>query len=100
MNLHCSWLQNLFGESFHEWKVIPSMLIAKYFEKSFDIYSGLYFDWKLLVKFIETIFFNGVALFFFLNYLLVFWQGFFDFIEERYILSCYFTHKVLTFVYP
>ena len=33
ISLQCSWLQKLCDENFHEWKIIPSHLISKYFGK-------------------------------------------------------------------
>ena len=49
--LQCSWPRKLYDENFHEWKIIPSHLINKYFGKSFRFHSCLSFDWKLLIKF-------------------------------------------------
>ena len=39
------------NQNFHEWKIIPSHLINKYFGKSFKFHSCLSFDRKLLIKF-------------------------------------------------
>ena len=50
ISLQCSWLRKLCDENFHEWKIIPSHLISKYFEKSFKFHSCLSFDRKLLIK--------------------------------------------------
>ena len=47
----CSWLRKLYDENFHEWKIIPSHLINKYFGKSFKFHLYLSFDRKLLIKF-------------------------------------------------
>ena len=33
ISLQCSWLRKLCDENFHEWKIIPSHLISKYFGK-------------------------------------------------------------------
>ena len=51
ISLQCSWLRKLFDENFHEWKIIPSHLINKYFGKSPKFHSCLSFDRKLLTKF-------------------------------------------------
>ena len=51
ISLQCSWLRKLCDENFHEWKIIPSHLISKYFGKSFKFHSCLSFDRKLLIKF-------------------------------------------------
>ena len=51
ISLQCSWLRKLCDENFHEWKIIPSHLINKYFGKSFKFHSCLSFDRKLLIKF-------------------------------------------------
>ena len=50
ISLQCSWLQTFCDEKIHEWKIIPSHLINKYFGKSFKFPSSLLFDRKLLVK--------------------------------------------------
>ena len=47
----CSWLRKLYDENFHEWKIISSHLINKYFRKLFKFHSALSFDRKLLIKF-------------------------------------------------
>ena len=51
ISLRCPLLRKLNDENFHEWKIIPSHLINKYFGKSFKFYSCLSFDCKLLFKF-------------------------------------------------
>ena len=51
ISFQCSWLRKLCDENFHEWKIIPSHLLNKYFGKSFKFYSCLSFDRKLLIKF-------------------------------------------------
>ena len=48
----CSWLRKLYDENFHEWKIIPSHLINKYFTKSYKFHF-IYFSHKLLIKFPE-----------------------------------------------
>ena len=50
-NLQCSWLRKFCDENFHEWKIITSYLINKYFGKSFKFHSCLSSDRKLLIKF-------------------------------------------------
>ena len=51
ISLQCSWLRKLYDENFHEWKIISSHLINKYFRKLFKFHSALSFDRKLLIKF-------------------------------------------------
>ena len=51
ISLQCSWHRKLCNENFHEWKIIPSHLMNKYFGKSFKLHSCLSFDRKLLIKF-------------------------------------------------
>ena len=51
ISLQCSWLRKLCDENFHEWKIIPSHLLNKYFGKSFKFHSCVSFDRKLLIKF-------------------------------------------------
>ena len=40
-----------YDENFHEWKIIPSHCINKYFGKSLKFLTCLSFDHKLLIKF-------------------------------------------------
>ena len=76
VSLQCSWLRILCDENFHEWKIIPSHLINKYFGKSLKFYlcPPLIINYLLNVpKFTETSCFNGIALCLLLpNYLLEF----------------------------
>ena len=58
ISLQCSGLGKLCDENFHEWKIITSRLINKYFGKSFKFYSCLSFDRKLLIKFPSFTLFN------------------------------------------
>ena len=78
ISLQYSWLRKLCDEDNHEWKIIPSHLINKYFGKSFKCHSCLSFNRNLVTKFpsFTKIFcFNGVTLFLLLpNYLLAFCQ--------------------------
>ena len=70
----CSWLRKLYDENFHEWKIISSHLINKYFGKLFKFHSALSFDRKLLIKFIKSykksLFQWNSSLFTFSHYLL------------------------------
>ena len=50
ISLQCSCLRKFCNENFHEWKIIPSHLISKYFGKSFKFHSYVSFDCKLLIK--------------------------------------------------
>ena len=79
-SLKCSWLRKRCDENFHEWKIILSHFIKKYFGKSFKFHSCLSFDRKLFIKFpecSETSCFSGVALCLHLpHYLLAFCQIF------------------------
>ena len=60
ISLQCSWLQKLCDGNFHEWKIVPSHLINKYFGKSFKFHSCLSFDHKLpkFPKFCKNILFQ------------------------------------------
>ena len=53
ISLQYSWLQKLCDENFHEWKIIPSHLISKYFGRLFKFLLGLSFNHKILIKFPE-----------------------------------------------
>ena len=76
ISLQCSWLRKLCDENFHEWKIIPSHLINKYFGKSISNYL-LHFP-----SFTKKFCFNGVALSLFLpNYLNAFCQIFYGLIN-------------------
>ena len=85
ISLQCSWLRKLCDKNFHEWKIILSHLINKYFGKSFKFYSCLSFDRKLLIKFpklYKNILFQWRSSFFISsNYLLAFCQTFYGFIN-------------------
>ena len=35
INLQCSWIERLYDENFHEWKIIPSYIIKKIFRENF-----------------------------------------------------------------
>ena len=39
--LQCSWIRRLYGNPFHEWKLIPLYLIEKSFGTSFKFHSKL-----------------------------------------------------------
>ena len=41
ISLQCSWIKRLYGEHFHEWKIIPSYLIKIIFCKNFKFYPCL-----------------------------------------------------------
>ena len=85
ISLQCSWFWKLCDENFHEWKIISSHLIHKYFGKLFKFHLCLSFDHKFLIKFPEfyrNILFNGVVLCLLLpNYLLAFCQTFYSLIN-------------------
>ena len=53
ISLQCSWLRKLCDENFHEWKIIPSHLINKYFGKLFKFYPCFSFDPNIPIKFPE-----------------------------------------------
>ena len=85
ISLQCSWLRKFCDENVHEWKIISSHLINKYFRKSFKFHSCLAFDCKLLIKlpnFFKNILFQWSSSFLFLpNYLLAFCQIFYGLIN-------------------
>ena len=107
-SLQCYWFRKLCDENCHEWKMILSHFISKYFGKSFKFHLCLCFDCELLIKFPEfykNILFKIVALFvFFPSYLLVFCQIFYRLIsifqwKNSIIFFHYFSDKGLIFVY-
>ena len=51
VSLQCSWVKKLYGDCFHEWKMIPLHLLNKYFGPSFKFHSNLHFESKLLRHF-------------------------------------------------
>ena len=108
ISLQCSWLRKLYDENFHEWKIIPSHLISKYFGKSFKFHSCLSFDRKLLIKFpkfYKNILFQWSSSFFasselpsciLSNFL---WFNKHILIEKKSIFFRDFSDKGLNFVY-
>jgi len=50
-SLLCSWVQKLYDNNFHEWKIIPLHLIAKNFGSKFNFHSNLSFNNNLLDDF-------------------------------------------------
>ena len=108
ISLQCSWLRKNCDENFHEWKIIPSHLIDKYFRKSFKFYSSLSFDCKLLIKFskfYKNILFQWTSSFFassklpssILSYFL--WFKKHILIEKNYIFFRNFSDKGRNFGY-
>ena len=107
ISLQCSWLPKLCDENFHEWKVIPSHLINKYFGKSFRFYSCFSFDCKLLIKFpkfSKNIFFQWIRSYsafselpscIMSNFL---WFNKHILIDKKSIFFRYFSDKGLNFV--
>ena len=101
------WIQ-LCDENTHEWKIIPSHLIKKYFGKSFKFHSCLSFDRKLLIKFPK---FHKNILFHWISSLSAFselpscimsnflWFNKHILIEKKSIFLRYFSGKGLNFVY-
>ena len=51
VSLQCSWVKKLYGDCFHEWKIIPLYLLNKYSGPSFKFHSNLHFESKLDLKF-------------------------------------------------
>ena len=43
ISLQCSWIRRLYGNSFHEWKLIPLFLLKNSFDNSFKFHSNLFF---------------------------------------------------------
>ena len=63
----CSWFRQLFGNSFHQWKVIPLLFIDKIFGGHFKSHSNLGFSdftVKCLPSFYKSVFFNWETLFY------------------------------------
>ena len=108
ISLQCSWLRKLCDENFHEWKIIPSHLISKYFGKSFKFHSCLSFDRKLLIKFpkfYKNVFFQWSNSFFASSELpscilsSFLWFNKHILIEKKSIFFRDFSDKGLNFVY-
>ena len=49
--LRCSWIQRLYNENFHEWKLIPLRYIHKAFGKNFKFHSNLHIPSDLICTF-------------------------------------------------
>ena len=108
ISLQCSWIRKPCDENFHEWEIISSQLINKYFGKSFKLYSCLSFDRKLLIKFpkfYKNILFQWSSSFLasselpsciLPNFL---WFNNHILIEKKSIFFCDFSDKGLNFVY-
>ena len=79
ISLQCYWFRKFCNEHFHEWKIITSHLINKYFEKSLKLHSSFYFDRKSLIKFPE--FYRNFLYLLLPNYLLAFFQIFYGLIN-------------------
>ena len=65
-SLQCSWVQRLFDDNVHDWKVIPKFLIHKSFCQKFIFHSNLVFNDALLKNFppfYKSIFINWKNLF-------------------------------------
>ena len=108
ISLRCSWPQKLCDKNFHEWKIIISHLINKYFGKSFKFHSRLSFYRKLLIKFPK---FYKNTLFQWRNSLSAIskllscimsnflWFNKYILIEKKSIFFRYFSDKSLNLVY-
>ena len=103
ISLQCSWLRKLCDENFHEWKIIPSQLINKYFGKSFKFYAYLSspfpkFCRNILFQWRYSLFASSKLPSCILSNFL--WFNKHILIEEKFIiLFRYFSEKVLNFVY-
>ena len=51
ISLQCFWVEKLYDENFHEWKVIPLHLICITFGQNFKFRSNLSYDARLLTSF-------------------------------------------------
>ena len=49
--LKCSWIQKLYNDSFHEWKIIPLRYINRYSSKHFKFHSNLNISPNVLYNF-------------------------------------------------
>ena len=108
ISLQCSWLRKLCDGNFHEWKIIPSRVINKYFGKSFKFHSCFSFDCESLTKipkFYKNILFQWSSSFFasselpsciLSNFL---WFNKHILIEKTSIFFRDFSDKGLNFVY-
>ena len=50
-SIQCSWVQRLFEDDFHDWKVIPLFLIGKYLCKNFKFHNNIELSNDILSKF-------------------------------------------------
>ena len=39
--MQCSWVKRLFADDFHDWKVIPLLLIGKHLVENFMFYNNI-----------------------------------------------------------
>ena len=39
--IQCSWLKRLFEDDFHDWKIIPLLLVGKYLGKNFKLHNNI-----------------------------------------------------------
>ena len=100
ISLQFSWFRKLCDQNFHEWKIISSHLINKYFGKSFKFHPCFSFDGKLLIKFPQ--FYKSIVCFFrttFLHLSHFLWFKKHILIEKKVHLFRYFSDKSLNFVY-
>ena len=49
-SLQCSWIKRLYGETIHDWKIIPLYLIREIFGSNFKFHSNLSIDQKKIKK--------------------------------------------------
>ena len=38
--MQCAWVKRLFGDDFHDWKIMPLFLIRKYLGKNFKFHNN------------------------------------------------------------
>ena len=49
--MQCSWVERLFEDDFHDWKVIPLFLIGKHLGKNFKFHNNIDINNEVLSKF-------------------------------------------------
>ena len=50
-SMQCSWVKRLFEDHFHDWKVIPLVLIGKHFDNNFKFHNNFNINNDIRSKF-------------------------------------------------
>ena len=107
-SLQCSWIQRLYDDNNHDWKIIPKYFISTFFGKKFIFHSNLNFSQELIKSFppfYRSIFINWKTFFYsspdspscILSEFL--WFNKHINIENKYVFFQNFSEKNINFVY-